>query len=214
MLSIKLCKSWNIPLLTVRGLFKSQESTTSWRNWVLLKSQAWNSNLYRLINSSREDWAERLPALKRTSSCLQFGYWEQIQCVSDDDVEQGECLFERWFVRQSRNWEVFAADLGGQGLPSAPLQNNSTGGSWPPPRHTNNLKCTWSTLSRRRLEQGENALQSPSPDMIMQECSDGLCKQTCLGNDVRSGPGEWVVPTTAIAAEMLMLHKQFLLRHF
>lgn len=64
-----------------------------------------------------------------------------------DDLQQGECLFEPWFICQSRNWEVFGSDLRGQGLPSAPLQNNRPGlqltrdsGNLltPPPRHTQN----------------------------------------------------------------------------
>lgn len=62
------------------------------------------------------------------------------------------------------------------------------------------IKYTFQTTTQCR-EDMWSSLQSPSPDMIMQECSDGLCKQTCLGGDVRSGPGEWVVPTTAIADE-------------
>lgn len=33
-------------------------------------------------------------------------------------------------VCQSRNWEAFWVDLWGQGLPKAPLQNNSGPGSW------------------------------------------------------------------------------------
>lgn len=33
-------------------------------------------------------------------------------------------------VCQSRNWEAFSVDLGGQGLPKAPLQNNSRPDSW------------------------------------------------------------------------------------
>lgn len=33
-------------------------------------------------------------------------------------------------VCQSRNWEAFSVDLWGQGLPKAPLQNNSRPGSW------------------------------------------------------------------------------------
>jgi len=43
--------------------------------------------------------------------------------------------------------------------------------------------------------------------MIMQECSDGLCKQTCLGDDVRPGPGE-LGGTNYCYAETLMLRKQ------
>lgn len=45
----------------------------------------------------------------------------------------------------------------------------------------------------------------------------GLCKQTCLGGDVRSGPGEWVVPTTAnahVTQAQLRYSHLFLLRHF
>lgn len=62
-------------------------------------------------------------------------------------------------VCQSRNWEAFSVDLWGQGLPKAPLQNNSRPGSWQWDTSGCCLLCCEACL--------ENSLTPPPPPLFL-----------------------------------------------
>lgn len=82
----------------------------------------------------------------------------------------------------------------------------------PPPTHIQTLQQANAHAHQAHMfqttssQQRENRRQSPSPDMIMQECSDGLCKQRCLGGEVRSEPARVGGTNYCFCCRILMLH--------
>lgn len=103
--------------------------------------------------------------MKITISCSLIGTIPFIKTISSSEASaechrsearSGTSRMSVWalVVCQSRNWEAFSVDLGGQGLPKALLQNNSRPGSW-----------LWDTASLHNTHQPSPplVLSSPSP---------------------------------------------------
>lgn len=114
-----------------------------------------------------------------------------------DKVEQGKCLCEPC-VCQSRNWEAFWAELWGQGLPKAPLQNNTN-----PPSRPSSWQWAWAccltafnpvlsfhTLRAFKMVTQKSRSKHHFADMICLVCANALCEQTCLWTDVRHNKGQ------------------------
>lgn len=113
-------------------------------------------------------------------------------------------------VCQSRNWEAFSVDLWGQGLPKAPLQNNSRPGSWqwdsggrcsakpalktdrlPPPPFLSRAIHKDETLQPSETGGGREQQRSDHlADMICLECDNTLLYVNRHVRDVRYNNGQ------------------------